>query len=98
MLKTTSCIIAVMAIAISSSASAQTPGGRATVAPGGASSDVNPGGMSLGGIGPGGTLIAPGLAPTGANIDQIESGVPLAPGPAGQLPSPTTPRTRLQRR
>lgn len=94
MLKTMSCIVAVVAIAMSSAASAQAPGGRATVAPGAATS----GGMSPGGIGPGGTLIAPGLAPTGANIDQIESGVPLAPGPAGQFQPPTTPRMRPQRR
>ncbi|HKA71553.1 MAG TPA: hypothetical protein VKE26_07090 [Xanthobacteraceae bacterium] len=98
MLKTMSCIVAVVAIAMSSAASAQAPGGRATVAPGAAASGVNPGGMSPGGIGPGGTLIAPGLAPTGANIDQIESGVPLAPGPAGQFQPPTTPRMRPQRR
>jgi len=97
MFKTMSCIIAVTAVAILASASAHARGGasRSTVAPGPASSDVNVGGMSPGGIGPGGTLIAPGAAPIGTNIDQVQSGVPMAPGPAGQLSGeqvPTTPR------
>jgi len=97
MFKTLSCIIVVTALAVLPSASAQARGGasRTTVAPGATASDVNAGGMSQGGIGPGRTLIAPGAAPTGMSIDQVQSGVPLAPGPAGQLSGEqmlTTPR------
>jgi hypothetical protein len=92
MSKSMSCIIAVLVVAVPALAYAQT-------APG--SSDVNSGGISTNGIGPGGTLIAPGLAPAGGNIDQVESGVRLAPGPAGELsgtPLLSTPRSRAPRR
>jgi hypothetical protein len=93
MSKSMSFIIAVV-VAVPAFAYAQT-------APGSASSDVDSGGISTNGIGPGGSLIAPGLAPAGGNIDQVESGVRLAPGPAGQLsgtPLLSTPRSRGPRR
>ena len=103
MSKYMSWIVTVMVLAVPASAYAQAGGGPsgATAAPGPASSDVNSGGMSTNGIGLGGTLVAPGLAPARGNIDQVESGVRLVPGPAGQLSGTqllSTPRSGARRR
>jgi hypothetical protein len=61
MSKYMSCIVTAMVFAVPASAYAQAGGGPsgATAAPGPASSDVNSGGMSTNGIGPGGPWSLP---------------------------------------